>query len=133
MGVFGGTGEEMADSETLGVDLYSLWRAGKDNYPSVADQIAEASSSINAAESGLTFAFWQPDAFGGGTYGPVYQRWRDLRDDLVKILDETRTNLTDTAEALCMAVTTYIGADDQARTAFQALLKSRGEPRPGPS
>jgi hypothetical protein len=101
-GALGHLGEEMADSPNLGVDLYSLWKAGKDNYPSVADEYSSASSSIEATEPGLALAFWRPDVFGGGTYGPVYQRWRGLRDDIVQILQRTESNLRDTAEALCM-------------------------------
>lgn len=80
----------MAENPNLGVDLYNLWTAGKDNYPSVAYQYTEALRSIDATEPGLAYAFRRPEVFGGGACGPVYQPWRDLRDGLAAVLGETR-------------------------------------------
>jgi hypothetical protein len=120
----------MTINQNLGVDLYNLWKAGKDNYPSVANQYAQALRGIDATERGLSYAFQRPDVFGGGTYGPVYQPWRDLRDGLAAALGETRTNLLGVAEVLCMAVRTYQEADDEAAAAFKAVLNEREEPQP---
>ncbi|GIF12390.1 hypothetical protein [Actinoplanes teichomyceticus] len=120
----------MAENPNLGVDLYNLWTAGKDNYPSVAYQYTEALRSIDATEPGLAYAFRRPEVFGGGACGPVYQPWRDLRDGLAAVLGETRANLLGVADVLCMAVRTYQETDDEAAAAFRAVLGERGEPLP---
>jgi hypothetical protein len=120
----------MTINPNLGVDLYGLWKAGKDNYPSVAYQFAQALRGIDATERGLSYAFQRPDIFGGGAYGPVYQPWRDLRDGLAAAVGETRTNLLGVAEVLCMAVQTYRETDDEAAAAFRAVLGERKEPQP---
>ncbi|BCJ44413.1 hypothetical protein GCM10010168_12270 [Actinoplanes ianthinogenes] len=114
----------------LGVDLYDLLTAGKDNYPSVAYQYAQALAPIDATERGLSYAFQRPDVFGGGAFGPVYQPWRDLRDALAAVLAETRTNLLGVAEVCCMAVKVYQETDDEAAAAFQSVLATRGMPEP---
>ena len=77
----------------FGADLYGLWRAGKDNLPSVAAQYTIAHVSIARSDSGLTNAFLRPDLFGGGTFGPVYEPWKALRDELEQILRDTGTKL----------------------------------------
>ncbi len=123
-------GAKMAINPNLGVDLYGLWKAGKDNYPSVAHQYAQALRWIDATERGLNYAFQRPEVFGGGAYGPVHRPWRDLRDGLAAVLAETRTNLLGVAEVLCMAVKTYQETDDEAAAAFRAVVDERGEPRP---
>jgi hypothetical protein len=71
-----------------------------------------------------------PEAFGGGTYGPVYQPWRDVRDSLAAVLGETRTNLLSVADVLAMAVKTYQETDDEAAAAFKAVMSVRKEPQP---
>ena|SRR5690349_24369724 len=120
----------MAINPNLGVDLYDLWKAAKDNYPSVADQYRQALQWIDATERGLTYAFRRPEAFGGGTYGPVYQPWRDVRDSLAAVLGETRANLLGVADVLAMAVKTYQETDDEAAAAFKAVMSVRKEPQP---
>ncbi len=120
----------MSINRNLGVDLYGLWVAAKDNYPTVAYQYSWALQFVDATERGLTYAFQRPDVFGGGTYGPVYQPWRDLRDSLAAALSETRTNLLGVADVLAMAVTTYRETDDDAGAAFRDAMKTRPEPQP---
>jgi hypothetical protein len=120
----------MPANPNLGVDLYNLLTAGKDNYPSVAYQYAQALQSIDATERGLSYAFQRPDVFGGGTFGPVYQPWCDLRDAIAAALSETRTNLLGVAEVLCMAVKAYQETDEEAAAAFQKVLSERPEPQP---
>jgi hypothetical protein len=120
----------MPVNPNLGVDLYNLLSAGKDNYPSVASQYAQALQLIDATERGLNYAFQRPDVFGGGTFGPVYQPWRDLRDAVAAALGETRTNLLGVAEVLCMAVKQYQETDEEAAAAFRAVLDRRHDPQP---
>jgi hypothetical protein len=45
-------------------------------------------------------------------------------------LGETRTNLLGVAEVLCMAVQAYQETDDEAATAFRAILSERPDPQP---
>ncbi|BCY05674.1 hypothetical protein [Actinoplanes sp. L3-i22] len=120
----------MAINPNLAVDLYNLLKAAKDNYPSVAYQYAQALQYVDGTERSLTYAFRRPDVLGGGTYGPVLQPWRDLRDALSDALGETRTNLLGVAEVLAMAVTTYQETDDAAAAAFKEVLARKGEPHP---
>jgi hypothetical protein len=120
----------MVINENLGVDLYELWKAAKDNYPSVAFQYAEALKGIDATEGGLSYAFRRPDVFGGGTFGPVYQPWRDLHDAIAGTLAETRINLLGVADVLIMAVKVYQETDEEAAAAFKAELGRQGEPHP---
>ncbi|WP_436523801.1 hypothetical protein [Actinoplanes sp. HUAS TT8] len=120
----------MSINPNLGVDLFGLWTAAKDYYPTVAYQYAQALQHVDATERGLSYAFQRPDVFGGGTYGPVYQPWRDLRDSLTAALSETRTNLLGVADVLAMAVKTYQETDEEAAAAFQEVRRGRAEPQP---
>jgi hypothetical protein len=120
----------MAINPNLGVDLYHLWKAGIDNYPSVAYRYAETLQYVDGTERALSYAFRRPDVFGGGTFGPVYQPWRDLRDGLSDAIGETRTSLLSVADVLCMAVKTYQETDDEAAAAFKEELSHHPEPRP---
>ena len=120
----------MTDNPNLGVDLVALWRAGTENYPSVAGEYSAALASIDATERGLAYAFQRPGVFGGGTFGPVHQRWRDLRDDLATALDQTRTSLVDTAAVLRMAVLLYDETDTEAAAQLKQAMTEHGLPYP---
>ncbi|MGX7669176.1 hypothetical protein [Plantactinospora sp. DSM 117369] len=111
----------------LGADLYDLWRAGKDNLPSVAGEYATAADAVGNAASGMTRAFARPARFGG-FYGPTFESWQNLRFDLEAILNETADNLRDTGEALCLAATEYSASDETARAEFNRLRQDNGEP-----
>jgi hypothetical protein len=119
----------MPDSgKDLGADLYELWRAGRDNLPSVASQYKTAGEHVARTDSGLANAFLRPDRFGAGTYGPVYGPWKGLRDELEKILSDTATNLELTGEALCLAASEYARTDSGASDEFKRLRQVNGEP-----
>nr|MDT0657598.1 hypothetical protein [Micromonospora sp. DSM 115978] len=82
---------------------------------------------MSGGEIGLTYAFLRPDRFGGGTYGPVYGPWKDLRDELESILSATATNLELTGEALCLAATVFAATDEAAAAEFNRLRIVNGE------
>lgn len=117
--------------EDLGADLYELWRAGRDNLPTVAAQYSAATGFLSSTDYGLHYAFQRPGRFGDGAYGPVYGPWKDLRTELEGILSETATNLELTGEALCLAATEYAETDEAAAAEFNRLLLINGDPRPG--
>jgi hypothetical protein len=120
----------MTDNPNLGADLVAIWKAGTENYPAVAQDIATALASVDATERGMAYAFQRPEIFGGGTFGPVYQRWRELRDDLATVLHETRANLTDTAGVLRMAVILYHDTDTEAAEQLKQAMTDHGLPYP---
>jgi|HigsolmetaAR206D_1030411.scaffolds.fasta_scaffold06125_4 hypothetical protein len=114
----------------LGADLYDLWKAGKGNLPAVAREFVSARSALDRSEQGLSSAFMRPAEFGGGTYGPVYAPWTQLRDTLEKILSDTANHLEQAAEALCLAATEYARTDSAAKAEFDRLRREYGEPHP---
>jgi hypothetical protein len=122
--------DAMAENHNLGADLVAIWKAGTVNYPAVALEIGTALAAVDTTERGVAFAFQRPEVFGGGTFGPVYQRWRDLRDDLATVLNETRANLTDTAEVLRMAVILYNDTDTEAAAQLKQAMADNGLPYP---
>ena len=99
----------------------------------MAAQYTIAHVSIARSDSGLTNAFLRPDLFGGGTFGPVYEPWKALRDELEQILRDTGTNLAQTGEALCLAALEYAKTDDGASQEFDRLRTVVGEPQPDPT
>ena len=112
----------MTDNPNLGADLVALWKAGTENYPAVADEYAVALAFIDATDRGLPYAFQRPGTFGGGTFGPVHERWRALRDELATALHQTRTSLVDTAAVLRMAVLLYDETDAEAAAQLKEAM-----------
>lgn len=111
----------------LGADLYDLWKAGKDNLPSVAGEYATAGNAVGRTDAGQTNAFMRPTQFGGA-YGPVYGPWTQLRDTLESILLQTKKNLEATGLALCLAASEYAKTDSAAAAEFRRLRQVNGEP-----
>ena len=118
-----------AESDNLGTDIYGLWRAGRGSVPSVAAEYATANGFVARTDDTMDAAFRRPDRFGG-TFGPVYDSWRALRDELQTILGNTADNLELTAEALCLAATEYARSDTDAKAKFDALKRDSGDPVP---
>ena len=116
-----------AEGSELGADLYDLWRAGRDNLPSVASEYATANNHVANTGDGLGAAFLRPETFGGGLYGPVYAAWRALRDEFQTILADTAKNLELVGEALCLAASEYAKADDRAADELERLRKVNGD------
>jgi hypothetical protein len=112
----------------LGVDLYGLLKAGKDHLPTVAGQYRKAVAQLDQAEGGVPTAFSRLPSFGGGMYGPAYQPWRDLRDELDRALSQTASNLDATAEALVVAAVEYARSDRDAAEELDRLRRLSGEP-----
>jgi hypothetical protein len=118
----------MPDSgQDLGADLYQLWRAGRDNMPSVAAVFANANRSVSDTHNGMEAAFSRSDHFGGGTYGPVYPAFTALRDELQRILGDTAVNIELTGEALCLAATEYAKTDAGAAAELARLRGTNGD------
>lgn len=115
-----------SDSDNLGTDIYGLWRAGRDGVPRVAAQYAIANRAVAATDDTMDAAFRRPDHFGG-TYGPVYDSWRALRDEFQTMLGNTAENLELVAEALCLAATEYAKTDEGARAKFDELKRNSGD------
>lgn len=112
----------------FGVDLYGLLKAGKDHLPTVAGQYRQAVASLDQTEGGLSAAFARVPSFGGSLYGPVYQPWRDLRDELDLALSRTASNMDATAEALVVAAFEYARSDRAAAEEMDRQRRTYGEP-----
>lgn len=111
----------------LGADLYELWRAGRDNLPSVAQVYQNASRDLERAVSGLATVFLRPSQLAG-PYGPAYAHWKALCDDLRNILKEAATSLELTGKALCLAASAYAETDSEAADEFNRLRQINGDP-----
>ncbi len=118
-----------AAGKDLGADLYSLWLAGRDNMPSVAAEYATANRRIAETDDTLNRAFLRPEQFGG-VYGPVYESWRALRDELQRMLADTAANLDLTGDMLCVAATEYARTDAAAAQELERLKRDNGNPTP---
>ena len=114
----------------LGVDLYKLLVVAKDDLPSVSAIYGDAVAKYGHARSGLDGVMARPDHFGGDP-GPVHAAWVALHGVAAKFMQETRTNLDDTATALVKAVAAYEAIDGGAAEELHRLQAERGEPKPG--
>ncbi|GAB3800462.1 hypothetical protein GCM10027605_16050 [Micromonospora zhanjiangensis] len=111
----------MPDSgKDLGVDRYRLWQAGSKDWPMVASHYTKAGHSLDEALHGLAQAFLRSPRLGG-PYGPAYEPWRALRDEMRKILTQTASNLELTGDALCIAAENYERSDTAAEAEFNRL------------
>ncbi|WBB96026.1 hypothetical protein O7543_25240 [Solwaraspora sp. WMMA2080] len=123
------TNSEPNSGSRLGADLYGLWRAGRDNLPTVAAVYSAAGDALDAAAVGVAGAFVRSGNLPGVPYGPAYQPWVELHNILAKICHDTADNIEATADALCVATVEYARADYEAASEFARLLEVNGEPR----
>jgi hypothetical protein len=116
----------------LGADLYDLWRAGREHLPLVAVEYAIANRRIAETDATLSTAFLRPEEFGGngGTYGPVYEKWRALRDEFQRMLADTAVNLDLTGDVLCLAAAEYARTDAESARELERLKLDNGNPTP---
>ena len=120
----------MTDGHTgtaLGADLHDLWKAGRDNLPTVARVYSLASSDLGATHGALGAAFTGAAPFGGDV---VLTSWRTLADQVQKIMADTADNLEDTGVALCLAVEEFAAGDAQAAEELNRLKTVSGDPAP---
>lgn len=117
--------------EELGVDLYALWHAGRDNLPTVAGVYSRAANALDDATVGLPGAFRRTGDLAGAPYGPAYEPWLLLRDTIAKICRDTADNIEMTADVLCLATVEYARTDQEAANEFARLLQVNGEPKVG--
>jgi hypothetical protein len=109
----------------LGADLYRLHTMATSNLPDVAEVYRRAAARLVSTDSGLTAAFVRPAQFGG-TRGPAYKPWVDLRDTIKGFLSDTGNNLGETAAALLLAVEAYSEVDHAAGVEFKELKRKHG-------
>jgi hypothetical protein len=117
------------EGKDLGADLYELWLAGRKNLPNVAQVYADANGHVASTEDLVHLAFHRPEQLGGA-FGPAYADWRELRDQLQRILADTAANLVLTGQALCVAASMYAATDAEAATEMHRLLDHNGDPTP---
>ncbi|MFC4107594.1 hypothetical protein [Micromonospora zhanjiangensis] len=86
----------------------------------VASHYTKAGHSLDEALHGLAQAFLRSPRLGG-PYGPAYEPWRALRDEMRKILTQTASNLELTGDALCIAAENYERSDTAAEAEFNRL------------
>lgn len=112
--------------KTLGLDLAELYRAGSVFLPAVADEIAEAAAAVS--KSGDAQSAFVRDPLFGGSQGPAYPLWENLRADLDKFLHDTADNLQDVGDALVLAAETYAATDAEAHAELHRLKGEWGLP-----
>jgi len=106
---------------TLGLDLWELYRAGKQSLPAVATEYYDAGFRVGRAGSFAEEAFTRPAMFGG-TQGPACGEWMELMSTIMKFLGDTGEALDDTGAALVMAANTYAETDRAAGRELQRLI-----------
>jgi hypothetical protein len=106
----------------LGVDIHELWLAGKEKLPAVAAQYDEAWRNVAATNDNALTALTVPSDLLGN-HGEVLGPWIALRDELLKILSDTATNLALAADALVMAAHAYARTDHRAGREFDRLMR----------
>jgi hypothetical protein len=106
----------------LGVDIYELWLAGRQKLPAVAAQYDEARRNVASTDEHALAALTIPSDLLGHQ-GEVLGPWTALRDELLKIMSDTTTNLMLVADALVMAADRYAGTDHRAGREFDRLMQ----------
>ncbi|GAA4260080.1 hypothetical protein GCM10022255_087350 [Dactylosporangium darangshiense] len=91
----------------VGVDLYSLWRAGRVELPALAGVYRRAGQGL--------FDVRHDDA-----------DWCAVRDRLAATLRDAQNCVEETAGAVCLAVEEYARADGGARNEFDRLRRESG-------
>lgn len=115
----------MPDSgKDLGLDLFELYKAGKQHLPHVASEYTSAGASVSGASSAAS-CFQRHQIFGG-TNGPAFQEWNELRDTVQTFLNDTGNNLNETGQALVLAADTYSATDSAARDELERLKRENG-------
>lgn len=117
----------MPDATALGADLYEMYRVGRKVLPDAAVQYSVANRALDATQDGTSALFLQPTCFNGDIYSPVFPAWRELRDELQRVLAETQTNLELTGDVLCMAADAYARTDEAAARALQEAKNLKGD------
>jgi len=108
----------------LGADLYKLEIMATRNLPDVAAEYSTAAAHVGATDGGG--GAFSRDPIFGGTQGPAYVPWTELRDTVKKFLSDTDYNLTETAHALQLAVQAYAETDSAASHELDRLRKQNG-------
>lgn len=113
----------------FGVDLYELEKVAKVDFPTISADYGDAIGSCNRVRGDLARVMRRPEQFGGDTLGPVYQAYLSLHDTVLGYLNETRTNLDDTATALDKAARHYAETDQSARA--ELYRRAQNDPELG--
>jgi len=106
---------------TLGLDLWELYRAGKQSLPAVATEYYNAGFRVGRAGALVEGAFTRPAIFGGAQ-GPACGEWMELMSTIMRFLGDTGENLDATGEALVMAANTYSETDRAAGRELHRLI-----------
>ena len=105
---------------SLGLDLWELYRAGKQSLPAVAMEFYVACNHVRHAGSAADGAFSRPPIFGGAK-GPAFGEWTELMNTIGRFLEETADNLDATGTALVMAADSYAETDRAAGRELERL------------
>jgi hypothetical protein len=105
---------------TLGLDLAELYRAGSVFLPAVADEFASAAAAVSNV-SGSAAPLFDRDPIFGGSKGPAYAEWEELRAMMGSYLHDTTENLRDVGRALVLAANNYASTDGAAKAELDRL------------
>ena len=107
---------------TLGLDLWELYRAGKQSLPAVAMEYYVASNYVRHSGDAAEPAFSRPAMFGG-IQGPAFGEWVELMRTIARFLEDTGDNLDATGTALVMAADAYAETDHRAGRELHRLIR----------
>jgi hypothetical protein len=107
---------------TLGLDLFELYRAGRQSLPPVSGEFFTAGASVAAAGAKADPLFSRHEIFGGAK-GPAYAEWTELKNTIERFLKETSDNVEDVASALVLAANTYASTDHVASQELDRLKR----------
>jgi hypothetical protein len=105
---------------TLGLDLAELYRAGSVFLPAVADEFAGSAVAVSNVLASAAPLFDRDPIFGGSK-GPAYAEWEELRSTIGGYLNDTTENLRDVGRALVLAANNYASTDGAAKAELDRL------------
>jgi hypothetical protein len=112
---------------SLGLDLWELYRAGRQSLPAVAMELYVAANHVRAAGEMAESPFNRP-AFLGGVKGPACGEWMELMYTIGRFLEDSADSIDATGTALVMAADAYAETD---RAAGRELERLKNEHHTG--
>jgi hypothetical protein len=103
--------------DDLGVDLYNLWVSGSKHLPAIADQFRMARDEMNKSDS-YDEAFRRSPSIGGDSTGPAHEGWLVFREAVVRVLQDSESNMIEAADGLRITAEQYATADALAGRKF---------------
>lgn len=123
----------VGSGQRLGVHLYYLYRAGRNELPWVAATYANLTAQLHQVTADIEALFDLP----GRGIGTAHRRLLELRDETHDVLRQTSIRMREIGAALVQTADEYAATDAAAAAEFSRLLDEHADdyrtpPRPVP-